>query len=67
MNKKIGEQTFKLDSKPKIIGTTSIVGPKEGEGPLKDYFDVILKDDLFNQEVLRRQKVQCYLLLSQML
>ncbi len=37
MNKKIGEQTFKLDSKPKIIGTTSIVGPKEGEGPLKDY------------------------------
>lgn len=50
MNKKIGMQTLKLDSKPKIIGTTSIVGPKEGEGPLKDYFDVVLQDDLFNQE-----------------
>ncbi|MDU1323075.1 MAG: stage V sporulation protein AD [Clostridium botulinum] len=54
MNKRIGKQTLKLDSKPKIIGTTSIVGPKEGEGPLKDYFDIILKDDLFNQETFEK-------------
>lgn len=34
-----------LMHEPRIIATTSIVGPKEGQGPLKDYFDVILQDD----------------------
>ena len=28
----------------------SIVGPKEGEGPLGDYFDEILNDDLFGKD-----------------
>ncbi|MCY6958603.1 stage V sporulation protein AD [Clostridium brassicae] len=46
MSKRIGKQTIKLNSKPKIITTTSVVGPKEGEGPFKDYFDIILQDDL---------------------
>ncbi|MCY6353900.1 stage V sporulation protein AD [Clostridium sp. ZS2-4] len=46
MSKRIGKQTIKLDSKPKIIATTSIVGPKEGDGPLKEYFDIVLQDDL---------------------
>lgn len=50
MTKRLGKQTIRLDSKPKIIMTTSIVGPKEGEGPLKDYFDIILTDDLNGQE-----------------
>jgi stage V sporulation protein AD len=26
------------------------VGPKEGQGPLKDYFDVVLEDDLWGEE-----------------
>lgn len=43
--KKIGKQTVKLENPPKIIATYSIVGPKEGEGPLKSYFDQILSDD----------------------
>ncbi|WMJ81204.1 stage V sporulation protein AD [Clostridium sp. MB40-C1] len=46
MSKRVGKQTVKLNSKPRIITTTSVVGPKEGEGPLKDYFDIILQDDL---------------------
>lgn len=46
MNKRVGNQTIKTDSKPRIISTYSVVGPKEGEGPLKDYFDRILQDDL---------------------
>lgn len=50
MTKRVGKQTVRLDSKPRIIATTSVVGPKEGEGPLKDYFDVILDDDLNGQE-----------------
>ncbi|MDU2158105.1 MAG: stage V sporulation protein AD, partial [Clostridium sp.] len=42
--KKVGKQTVKLQNPPKIIATYSIVGPKEGEGPLKEYFDEILND-----------------------
>lgn len=48
--KKIGKQTVKLENPPKIISTFSIVGPKEGEGPLCSYFDKILNDDLFGKE-----------------
>ncbi|WP_125152706.1 stage V sporulation protein AD [Clostridium rectalis] len=46
MSKKIGKQTLRIENKPKIISTFSVVGPKEGEGPLKGYFDLILNDDL---------------------
>ena len=46
MARRIGLQTSELMSKPRIISTYTIVGPKEGEGPLKDYFDEILADDI---------------------
>ena len=45
LEKRIGEQTIKLKNPPKIISTFSVVGPKEGEGPLRNYFDKILDDD----------------------
>ncbi|MEW8957192.1 stage V sporulation protein AD [Clostridium sp.] len=45
MQKRVGLQTVRLEKKPKILATTSIVGPKEGRGPLKDFFDIILSDD----------------------
>lgn len=48
--KKVGNQTVKLLNPPTIMSNYSIVGPKEGEGPLKDYFDLILEDDLWGQE-----------------
>jgi stage V sporulation protein AD len=48
--KKLGKQTIKFDNPPKIIATYSIVGPKEGQGPLKDYFDEILTDDLCGKD-----------------
>lgn len=43
--KKIGGQTIKLEHPPRIISAFSIVGPKEGEGPLKAYFDEVLSDE----------------------
>lgn len=49
-SKRIGQRTVKLENNPTIIATSSIVGPKEGEGPLKDYFDMILEDDLFGEK-----------------
>ena len=48
--KKVGSQTLKLDLPPSIIGNYSIVGPKEGDGPLKKYYDLILEDDLWGQD-----------------
>lgn len=48
--KKIGEQTIKFENPPSIVSTATIVGPKEGEGPLKNYFDLILEDDKWGQE-----------------
>lgn len=48
--KKLGKQTIKFENPPKIIATYSIVGPKEGQGPLKDYFDEILTDDLCGKD-----------------
>ncbi|GAA0718461.1 stage V sporulation protein AD [Clostridium malenominatum] len=50
MIKKVGKQTIRIDSKPRIISAFSIVGPKEGEGPLKDYFDKVISDDLAGEE-----------------
>ncbi len=48
--KKIGSQTIKLFNPPSIISTSTIVGPKEGDGPLSKYFDTILQDDLYGED-----------------
>ena len=48
--KKIGKQTVKLQNPPSIIATASIVGPKEGEGPLRLYFDEIIEDEFFGEK-----------------
>ncbi|MEG2012534.1 MAG: stage V sporulation protein AD [Anaerovoracaceae bacterium] len=44
--KKIGKQTVKFQNNPFVIGSASIVGKKEGEGPLAKWFDLILEDDM---------------------
>jgi stage V sporulation protein AD len=54
VNKRVGKQTVRTDSKPRIISTASIVGPKEGNGPLKDYFDIILEDDLNGKDTYEK-------------
>lgn len=47
---RLGKQSFSFEPAPRIAARTSIVGPKEGKGPLADYFDVILEDDLLGME-----------------
>ena len=42
-----GAQTFLYDRPPAIAAHASIVGPKEGQGPLAKWFDVILEDATF--------------------
>lgn len=48
--KKMGLQTVKFKNPPSIVSTASIVGPKEGEGPLREYFDLIISDDLYDED-----------------
>ncbi|HZJ99587.1 MAG TPA: stage V sporulation protein AD [Tissierellaceae bacterium] len=58
--KKLGKQSYKLLNPPTIMSYYSIVGPKEGQGPLKKYFDLILEDDKWGQESFEKaeQKIQ---------
>lgn len=48
--KRIGSRTVKLENGPVIMETASIVGPKEAEGPLSEYFDIKIEDDLFGEK-----------------
>lgn len=50
MGTQVGKQTIKFDSEPRIAQHAAIVGPKEGEGPLADYFDQILDDVLWGED-----------------
>lgn len=50
MGNKVGNQTIEFTNKPKIISNYSIVGEKEGNGNFGDYFDYVLKDDMFGEK-----------------
>lgn len=52
MNQK--EQTILLKKQPKIIGSYSIVGPKEGLGNFGSYFDYVMKEDCFGQDTFEK-------------
>jgi len=45
-----GAQTFVYDNPVAIASHISVVGPMEGKGPLAEWFDVILEDDLLGQK-----------------
>lgn len=47
---KCGKQSVKLPHPVYIHSSASVVGKKEGEGRLKDYFDMISDDDYFGME-----------------
>ncbi len=47
---KLGKQTIKFDSPPTILDCASIVGPKEGNGPLAKYFDLCLTDEFWGEK-----------------
>lgn len=49
MNVQIGKQSLQFAEAPYIISSASIVGKKEGEGPLGNCFDVVGEDDKFGQ------------------
>jgi stage V sporulation protein AD len=48
--KRLGRQTIRFGAPPSVIGHGNVVGKKEGEGPLKDSFDMIVQDSLCGQK-----------------
>ena len=48
--KKQGKQTYVLSSPVSILTTASIVGPKEKDGPLHEYFDKCLEDEFWGEK-----------------
>lgn len=50
MNKRTGKQTVTFGTPPVITATAAIVGSKEGQGPLRAYFDQIVEDTMWEMD-----------------
>lgn len=50
MTNRVGRYTINLSGQPSIIGYASVVGKKEGEGPLAKEFDEINEDTTFGEK-----------------
>ena len=59
MDQQVGSGSLCFAKAPFIIGTASVVGTKEGEGPLADAFDCIGPDDKFGQQTWEPQRAVC--------
>ncbi len=46
----VGKQSIQFEQAPYVLGSASIVGKKEGEGPLGKLFDVVGEDDKFGED-----------------
>ena len=44
MKKRLGKQTVRFENVISITGCAAVAGQKEGEGPLRPYYDVIMED-----------------------
>lgn len=59
-SKRVGQQTVQFERPPAVVATMSIVGPKEGQGPLADTFDKILENDYYEEKSW--EKAECKML-----
>ena len=50
MSQKVGKHSILLDPSPSLAAAATVAGPKEGQGPLGNDFDLIYKDLLLNQK-----------------
>ena len=49
-------QTYKLKNNVYILEGFSMVGPLEGKGPLKDYFDYVIQDDTLKEKTFEKSE-----------
>ncbi len=57
MAKRLGRQTVELERPVSIVSHAAVGGKKEGEGPLKRYFDHLTDDDTFGEKSW--EKAEC--------
>ncbi|MCD7737259.1 MAG: stage V sporulation protein AD [Lachnospiraceae bacterium] len=50
VNQMAGKQSVEFQNAPRIISSASVVGPKEGEGPLGELFDLISPEAEFGED-----------------
>lgn len=50
VSRRMGEQSFLLDTPPVLSAWASIVADKEGQGPLGTRFDQVIEDDLWGEK-----------------
>lgn len=59
--KKIGKQTYRIKDNVIIRDAYTIAGSKEGEGPLKDSFNMVVQDDLFGEDSFEKSERKFHL------
>ena len=59
-NTQKGRASLLYEEPPLVLGAASIVGEKEGNGPIGSCFDKIEMDPLLGKKNWRRQKVSYY-------
>ena len=59
MEQTAGKQSISFTEPVHIISSASVVGPKEGEGPLGDGFDLIAPEADFGEEHGSRRRARC--------
>lgn len=50
VDQRIGKQSIEFHKPPCIISSASVVGPKEGDGPLGEWFDLVAKEAEFGEK-----------------
>jgi len=55
---RIGRQTIVFDHRPAVLGWASVVGKKEGQGPLAREFDIVSQDTKFGQDSWEKAESQ---------
>ena len=65
-SKRRGKYTICFEQPPIIKSYASIVGKKESEGPLKEYFDVVCEDPMMEQNSWEEAEgqLQCHAVLK---
>lgn len=57
---KVGKQTLVFKNPPVIADGATIVGPKEGQGPIGRHFDKVLDDDMWGEDSWEKAESHMY-------
>ena len=56
MSEKLSANTYKLSTCPAVVSHAAVAGKKEGEGPLRDYFDAVFEDTTLGEKTWEKSE-----------